>query len=586
MTCHTDIHGLPERASIVTIKKGSTIMLCSASPLSVNLRSGLYCFLVGLALMPLAPAAFAQNASSNSIFDPFTFYAVDLQPTMVTVGDFNNDGKLDIVAAINGGSNFQGVNVLLNNGDGTFGASTEYPTRDQPQVVAVGDFNKDGNLDLAVACLNGRGVDVLLGNGDGTFRNYVHYNLGAIANCVAVGDFNKDGNPDLVVGIRASGTASVLLGKGDGTFGTPVRYTMGQSYPTIGYEYASWVVVGDVNGDGNLDFVTANGAFNTISVVLGKGDGTFQPPLIIPNGWTFAANNYGLGTNTEAIALADVNGDHKLDLLTTDSNRNKIGVFMGNGDGTFAASVEYPCSYLPSNIYVGDVNGDGKSDVMVNNYNALPSAVTVLLGNGDGTFQPPNISPITPDTTYAGLTTSAVLGDFNGDGKMDVAATNWNGLSVLLSNNNAEVSGRVLLDGIVSTAAAQTVHFELRPNDGTASIKRDLDVLPDGTFRLFNIPRKSYTLHSKGDKYLAANVGVSAAGGNVSGVTAALLSGDATNDNVVDIGDFGVLVNAYGGDVNIGGSGYDLRADFNGDGVVDIADFGLLVNNYGNAGAL
>ena len=109
---------------------------------------------------------------------------------------------------------------------------------------------------------------------------------------------------------------------------------------------------------------------------------------------------------------------------------------------------------------------------------------------------------------------------------------------------------------------------------------------PSGAFSLSGLPQKKYTLHIKGDEYLAANVSVDTTNGDVSGVTATLAAGDANNDNAVDIGDFGVLVNAYGGQAGVAGSGYDVRADFNGDGVVDIADFGLLVNNYGASGAM
>ena len=147
-------------------------------------------------------------------------------------------------------------------------------------------------------------------------------------------------------------------------------------------------------------------------------------------------------------------------------------------------------------------------------------------------------------------------------------------------------SGAVQMQSIVASAPSQNITFTFRPTDGSAFLLLTASVPASGVFTLTNIPPGSYTLHIKGDKYLAANVSVDTTKGDATGVTATLRAGDANNDNVIDIADFGVLVNAYNSDSTKPKSGYDAHADFNGDGVVDIADFGLLVNNYNASGNL
>ena len=158
-------------------------------------------------------------------------------------------------------------------------------------------------------------------------------------------------------------------------------------------------------------------------------------------------------------------------------------------------------------------------------------------------------------------------------------------LSFTTAETNATVSGTVQFDSIVPTAAAQPVTFEFRSTDGSTTVSSTQSVPASGAFSIPNLPRKAYTVRIKSPKYLAVRVNVDASGGDVSNVNAFVYGGDATDDNIVDVGDFGVLVNSYLGDASIPGSGYDARADFNGDGVVDVGDFGVLVNNYLKTGA-
>jgi len=269
-------------------------------------------------------------------------------PSPVTVGDFNRDGKLDLAV---GNTSPNSVSVLLGNGDGTFQAAVNYGTGSGPMTVAVGDFNGDGKLDLVTANSSSNNVSVLLGNGDGTFQAAVNYGSVPEPFAIATGDFNHDGKLDLAVTSDIGGSVSVLLGKGDGTFQAPVNYSVGLT--------ATSLAAGDFNGDGRLDLAVATDSSNNVSVLLGNGDGTFQPAV-----------NYGVGVSPRALALGDFNGDGKIDLVTANTYSNNVSVLFGNGDGTFQASVDYPSGSFPQpqSLAVGDFNGDGRLDL------AVPSA--------------------------------------------------------------------------------------------------------------------------------------------------------------------------------------------------------------------
>jgi Concanavalin A-like lectin/glucanases superfamily/FG-GAP-like repeat len=184
-----------------------------------------------------------------------------VNPISVLVGDFDKDGAMDLAV---GDNNFpQGVSVLLGNGDGTFQSATHYQTQHGPRSGIVADMNLDGNLDLAFAPYDGTGavgVYIFIGNGDGTFQPEVSYRAGAGANSVNGADFNGDGLLDLAVANVESNNVSVLLGQGDGTFQTHVDYGTGSS--------PVQVAIGDFNGDGRLDLAIANGTSNTISILL------------------------------------------------------------------------------------------------------------------------------------------------------------------------------------------------------------------------------------------------------------------------------------------------------------------------------
>jgi hypothetical protein len=330
----------------------------------------------------------------------------------VAVGDFNGDGIPDLAVA-NAGTfpSYDGtVSVLLGNGDGTFQPAQSYAAGSRASSVAVGDFNGDGHLDLAVANAASNDVSVLLGNGDGTFQPARNFSAGRYPQSVAVGDFNGDGLLDLVF---SNGT--LLLGNGDGTFQAPI------SLPVSGFS----VAVGDFNADGLLDLAVANFASRNVSVLLGNGDGTFQ-----------AARIFSTGADPLSVAVADFDGDGHLDLVVTNftsPDRSTVSVLLGNGDGTFQAARNFSfAGSNPFSVAVGDFNGDGHLDLAVADagYYDLGQNVSVLLGNGDGTFQTARNFP-------AGSHPSSVaVGDFNGDGFPDLAVANpvSNAVSILLND--------------------------------------------------------------------------------------------------------------------------------------------------------
>jgi Bacterial Ig-like domain (group 3)/FG-GAP-like repeat/FG-GAP repeat len=239
-----------------------------------------------------------------------------------------------------------------------------------------------------------------------SFSAPVPYAVGQGPFSVAVGDFNGDGKPDMAVVNVFSNSVSVLLGNGDGTFHMAKNFAVG--------DQPSSLAVGDFNGDGKLDLVVANEHSNNVSVLLGNGDGTFQP-----------AQNFFAGASS-SVTVGDFNGDGKLDLAVAIGS--SVSVLLGSGDGTFQTARNFAAGIGPISVTVGDFNGDGKPDLAVANFNS--NNVSVLLGNGDGTFQ-------TARNFAAGIDPiSVTVGDFNGDSKPDLAVANFNNVSVLLGNGD------------------------------------------------------------------------------------------------------------------------------------------------------
>jgi hypothetical protein len=341
----------------------------------------------------------------------------------VAIGDLNGDGKPDLVLASRGAN---AVSVLLGDGSGNFGVQRHHVTGLNPFSVAMGDLNRDGKLDLVVAEEGHNSVLALLGNGDGSFVEASEPLAGSNPYSVAVGDLNGDGKPDLAVANSGSNSVSVLLGNGDGTFMPKVDYATGNDPVSV--------AIGDLNGDGKPDLVVTNaGAYpvygNTVSVLLGDGEGNFGPK-----------SDFGTGDGPVSVAIGDLNGDGKLDLAVANDLSNTVSVLLGKGDGTFGAKTDYSSAgEYPLSVAIGDLNGDGKPDLAVANYGTpapYSKSVSVLLGNGDGRF---GVTTSYGAGTYANGDLYCVsIGDFNGDGKPDlvVANTNSNTVSVLLGSGD------------------------------------------------------------------------------------------------------------------------------------------------------
>jgi hypothetical protein len=307
--------------------------------------------------------------SGNGTFNPRVSYQVGDWPNSPSVGDFNGDGIRDLAVA-----NYLNdtISVLLGKGDGTFKAQATYPVGNTPgsfSSLAVGDFNRDGRLDLAVSncrCFDPgpSTISVLLGNGDGTFQRQIEFAAGSTPVGVVTGDFNRDGKLDLAAINYYDNKLSVLLGNGDGTFQNYVQYPVGSN--PYGIEVA------DLNGDGILDLVTNNYNGNSVSVLLGKGDGTFKPQ-----------RQFAIGGNPVSGTVADLNGDGKLDLLISSLSANSVSVLFGRGDGTFLDHVQYAQSSPTGSVAAGDLNGDDRVDtVTTSNQSDEAARVSVFLQTG------------------------------------------------------------------------------------------------------------------------------------------------------------------------------------------------------------
>ena len=413
------------------------------------------------ALMAALLTAPAGGQVPRANFAPAVSYDPGPGSMSVAVADLRSNGKLDLVVANYCKSYNQsgncidnaegGVGVLMGNGDGTFQAAVAYGTGAPfATSVAVGDVNGDGIPDLVVSdwcrygdCSPANGaVSVLLGNGDGTFQPPVLYGSGGYeAYSVALADLRNNGQVDVIVTNTYydktffHGGVSVLLGNGDGTFQAAVGYDSGGRIATS-------VAVGDVNGDGIPDLVVDNyngsgGPNSTVSVLFGNGDGTFRPAVVYDSGGEYA----------DSVALGDLRGNGIPDVVVANRwsdgwggwQHSDVGALLGNGDGTFQQAVTYPVGGVSgapfpaigagyNALVVTDLNGDRVPDVAVVRWCTRmvhyedcsgDKDVSVLLGNGDGTFQKASVY------NSGGLYGAALaVADVNGDGRPDLIVAN------------------------------------------------------------------------------------------------------------------------------------------------------------------
>ena len=399
-------------------------------------------------LLGILGSLLAPSRSAATEFATATSYAVGTNPSAVVVADFNGDGKPDI-AVVNSGSN--NVSILLNNGDGTFQAAKNFDAGNSMTNIFASDFNGDGKLDLAVFLpgnsansANGE-VRILLGNGDGTFQAPLVTSLTVAATTLAVGDLNGDRKADLILsdaGLNSTDiTLEILLGKGAGTFQAPDQISV------TGLNSAVFAVA-DLNKDGKPDLaVSVSGG---VQVLLGKGDGTFQ-----------AAGVLAQGPSVVSILSGDVDGDGNIDLLVTiqppapppppcnkpnpfapcppppPTPPQQLWFFSGLGDGTFASGVNAllgDCCFV-----LGDFNADGKPDL-------ADGSLGILLGKGDGAFA--------PQIPASNTGSPAAVKDLNGDKLDDLVILDSTNNIILVLLNDSPLSGADL--GIISAGPSGT----------------------------------------------------------------------------------------------------------------------------------
>ena len=309
----------------------------------------------------------------------------------VIAADLNGDGKIDLATGSNGAAA-----VFLGNGDGTFGEIHDYDTGRDPQTVVSADFDGDNIADVAITNRLSSTVQIFLGSDEGILRKAADLNAGLHPYRAVTGDWNGDGRSDLAVTL--DGGVAVLLANGDGTFRPRVEYPVGSG--------PAGITTADVNHDGVLDLLVANPSIDALTVLLGRGDGSFGAPV-----------NTRVGhTQQGVLATADFNRDGNIDVaIARYAYPGFISILLGNGDGTFGHQRDIPTTPGddPGSIAVGDLNSDGKPDLVVCNYQG--STIMTLLGLGDGTFSK------TPTISY--VIGPVALADLDGDGRTDLIDT-------------------------------------------------------------------------------------------------------------------------------------------------------------------
>jgi hypothetical protein len=395
----------------------------------------------------------SQALAVDPLFKPHIDYPVGNYPVYVCTADFNLDGHPDLAVA-EAGSKSNTVTVLINKGDGTFGAGVDYTVGTEPLSVCAADFDGDGAPDLAAANFVDNNVSILKNNGDGTFSSAVNYGVGSGPYCICAADFDGDGKPDLAVANCYSNTVSVLKNNGDGTFAQPVYYQTGVNPLPI--------CAADLDGDGKPDLAVGNFGSSDVLILKNNGDGTFS-----------AAGNYGVGNNPFSICSADFDGDGKPDLAVANQTSHNVSILKNNGDGTFVTAVNYEVGSYPVSVCSADFDFDGKPDLGV--ACEYSDSVSILLNNGGGIFA-------TAVNYEVGSGPESVgAADFNGDLEPDLAVANASSenVSILMSNGPIPstprgLSGTPIYYNNNVIALLLTWNHSVEPNLSHYDIYRDI----------------------------------------------------------------------------------------------------------------
>jgi len=342
-------------------------------------------------------------------YEPQTVYAVGLKPIACCSADLDNDGNMDIVTA---GYHQNQLSLLFNNGDGTFQDDILVPVRPYPTDVVAVDVDMDGDLDLAATTFyDARVVTISLNVGDGVFSSsYLTLPVGNAPHNIAFGDFDADGDIDFAVAnanyySNHTHELSVLPNNGDGSFAPQIPYSLSA---------APWsVAAGDLDGDGDLDLVTSNGA-----VMKNDGYGSFT--LFS----SFPATDYHTST-----VLADFDADGDLDMARVKFTDTYISVFFNDGIGTFGPETQYQSvGSQPHSICAADLDGDGDLDLLTANYGE--SKIALLMNDGTGEFV------IDSKLSTGSGPRDAIASDVNNDGRLDLLVANFEAASLSVYPNS------------------------------------------------------------------------------------------------------------------------------------------------------
>ena len=336
----------------------------------------------------------------------------------IAVADLNRDSQPDIVTA---DCEYNTVSVYLNAGNGSFQPATSFWAGFYPQAISIADMNGDGILDIVSSNGYSSDVSILTGKGDGTFQPVkVGYSVGGLAyESPLVADLNNDGIPDVLTANYVTDlNFSTAYVRGLGNQGYIAARDYFSPPPPVSGEFGLGISSADFNGDGRLDFVIGNSGSNSegVTVFLANADSSVQPGV-----------NFGTGGSLNFVGTGDFNGDCKQDIVAADSSTGELNLFLGNGDGTFQAAQTFSATSGAEGVAVADFNGDGKPDVA-----AMGSDLAILINDGTGAFL--------PATTYPSVSNSSLVtaADVNGDGKIDLVLPQIGGTALYLLLGNGD----------------------------------------------------------------------------------------------------------------------------------------------------
>ncbi len=362
-----------------------------------------------------ATLAVLQNDGSGNFGAPLNF-ALAATPGAMTAADFNQDGHLDLAFANADGS----VVVWLGSGNGQFSRLAPVTTGSGPlSALAAADLNRDGRIDLVVTSPTQNKVQVLLGNGDGTFAPGSVFDTGNSPASTYVADIDGDGIPDLVVVNQGSNTFSVMNGRGDGTFNAAAEFVVGNG-PVA-------AAVGSFYGNAHADIVTIDNVASSLSIPAGNGDGTFG-----------AARSYAVGDRPIAVASADLDGNGSADLAVANycnaggcSGSGGVAILLAGAAEVYQLSAVYPMGAGSVSVALSDVNGDGKPDLL--SLNRIDKTVSLRLGTGGGAFG------ALSTTSLSAAPLAIAFGDFDRDGKQDLAVLEDCGMATCSEPGQVEI---------------------------------------------------------------------------------------------------------------------------------------------------